>query len=208
MLVRNEIFNFVLRRTFNTMKRTLENLIKAYLGESQARNRYTFYAKTAQTEGYEQLAELFLLTAQQEKAHAKRLFRFIQELKEDNNEIKVEATVPTIFGNSIDNLKAAIAGETYETEIMYPEFAAVAQEEGLINIASHLGAIAIAEKNHKEKYEIYLKNLEAGEVFKRSGETSWVCRECGYVHTGLEAPKVCPACDHPQSFYEVRNTNF
>jgi len=190
------------------MTKTLENLVKAYVGESQARNRYTFYAKTAQQEGYEQLAELFLLTAQQEKAHAKRLFKFIQELKESNEEIKIEASVPTIFGTSIDNLKAAIAGESYEFQTMYPEFAKIAAEEGLTDIASHLQSIAIAEKNHKEKYEIYLNNIENNEVFKKTTETSWVCRECGYVHTGLEAPKQCPSCDHPQSFYEIRNINF
>jgi rubrerythrin len=190
------------------MKKTLENLTKAWLGECQARNRYTYYAKVAQTEGYEQLAELFLLTANQEKAHAKRLFRFIQDLKENNDDLKTEAAIPTIFGNSIDNLKAAITGETYETEVMYPEFAKIAAEEGLNDIAAHLKSIAIAERNHKEKYEIYLKNLENGEVFKRTSETTWVCRECGYIHTGLEAPKACPSCDHPQAFYELRNINF
>ncbi|MEI7452250.1 MAG: rubrerythrin family protein [Candidatus Falkowbacteria bacterium] len=190
------------------MKKTLENLTKAYVGECQARNRYTFYAKTAQQEGYEQLAELFLLTAQQEKAHAKRLFKFIQELKENNDEIKIETGVPTVFGTSIDNLKAAIAGETYETDTMYPEFAAIAQEEGLVNIASHLKSIAVAERNHKEKYELYLNNIEKGEVFKKTSENTWVCRECGYTYTGLEAPKSCPSCDHPQAFYEIRNMNF
>jgi rubrerythrin len=132
----------------------------------------------------------------------------MNELKENDEDIKIETSVPTIFNTSIDNLKAAIAGESYETDTMYPEFAAIALEEGLINIASHLKAIAVAEKNHKEKYELYLKNIENNEVFTKTSETTWVCRECGYTHTGLEAPKSCPSCDHPQAFYEIRNINF
>ena len=185
------------------MKKTPKNLAKAFIGESQARNRYTFYAKIAQKEGYEQLAELFLLTADQEKTHAKRLFEDLQGIKEDNEAIKVESETPTIYGTSIDNLKAAIAGESYESEIMYPEFAKIAEEEGFLKIAARMRSIAIAEKNHKQKYEKFLANIEKDEVFKKGTETWWVCRECGYIHFGTEAPQKCPACDHPQAFYQA-----
>lgn len=190
------------------MKKTIQNLTKAFIGECQARNRYTFYAKTAQKEGYQQVAGIFLETAEQEKTHAKRLFEHIQELKEKHdgenlNEIKVEATAPTIFGNTIENLKSAIAGEHYETSEMYPEFADIAEEEGLKDIAKRLRAIAKAEAHHKERYKKLLAEVEGGTVFKRDEEIFWVCRECGYVHYGNEAPEKCPSCDHPQSYYQV-----
>jgi len=187
------------------MKETLKNITKAYIGESQARNRYTFYAKVAQNEGYEQIAATFLLTAEQEKVHAKRLFEHIQELKEDNNDIIVEAGAPTVYKTTIENLKAAIAGETYETTEMYPAFAKKAIEEGYEILGKRLAAIAVAEKNHKEKYEKLLKDLEDGNTFKKVEATWWVCRECGYIHFGTEAPKECPSCGHPQAYYEVRS---
>jgi rubrerythrin len=186
------------------MKETLKNLTKAYLGECQARNRYTFYAKQAQKEGYEQLAEIFLLTSQQEKTHAKRLFELINTLKENDEEIKVESSAITILGDTVANLNAAIAGETYENEIMYPEFAKVAGEEGYPEISARLLSIAIAELNHKERYMAFLKNIKDETVFKKGEKTWWVCRECGYIHFSEEAPKKCPSCDHPQSFYEPR----
>jgi rubrerythrin len=186
------------------MKETLINITKAYIGESQAGNRYTFYAKIAQKEGYEQIAEVFLLTAEQEKAHAKRLFEHIQELKENNEEIKVEASAPTIYGTTIENLKAAIAGENYETTEMYPSFSRKAIEEGYEELGKRLAAIALAEKNHKERYEKLLMNLEEGTTFKKNEDTWWVCRECGYVHFGKEAPEKCPSCDHPQAYYQVK----
>ena len=186
------------------MKETLSNITKAYLGECQARNRYTFYAKVAQKEGYEQIAEIFLTTAEQEKVHAKRLFEHIQELKENNEEIKLEASVPTVYKTTIENLKAAIAGETYETNEMYPAFANKAIEEGYEVLGKRLAAIAVAEKNHKERYEDLLKDLEGGNTFKRGEAIWWVCRECGYIHFGTEAPKVCPSCSHPQSYYQPR----
>jgi len=185
------------------MKKTLENLIKAFIGESQARNRYTYYAKVAKKEGYEQIAAIFLETAEQEKIHAKREFEHIQELKESQNEIIVEATAPTIYGTTIKNLKSAIAGETYEYEEMYPEFAKTAEEEGLDKIAIRFRAIAKAETHHKERFEKLLKEVEAGAVHKKTSETTWVCRECGYIHVGNEAPKECPSCDHPQAYYQV-----
>jgi len=189
------------------MEKTIQNLTKAFIGESQARNRYTFYAKVAKKEGYEQVAEIFLKTAEQEKAHAKRLFEHIQDLKKklgEHEEIKVEATAPTTYDTTIENLKAAINGEHYEHKDMYPEFARIAEEEGLHEIANRLQAIAKAEKHHEERYEKLLDQLEAGTVFKKSEETEWACRECGYIHIGKEAPEKCPSCDHPQAYYEVR----
>jgi len=190
------------------MKKTLENLSKAFVGESQARNRYTFYAKVAKKEGYEQMSAIFMETAEQEKTHAKRLFEYIQELKKeiggDLDEIKIEAEVPTIYDDSIKNLKAAIAGENYEQTQMYPEFAKVAEEEGLTKIAARLRAIAKAEEHHEERYKKLLAQLEAGTVFKKSKDTVWVCRECGYVYIGEVPPTECPACDHPQAYYQVK----
>lgn len=190
------------------MKNTIENLTKAFIGESQARNRYTFYSKIAKKEGFEQIAEIFLITAENEKEHAKRLFEHIQELKksiqENLDEIKVEAVAPTIYGTTAENLKAAIAGENYEYTKMYPEFADVAEKEGLPEIAKRLRAIAVAEKHHEERYKRLLKEVEAGSVFKKEKEVWWVCRECGYVHFGIEPPEKCPSCDHERSFYQIK----
>jgi len=190
------------------MKKTLENLTKAFIGESQVRNRYSFYAKIAQKEGYEQIAEIFRITADNEKTHAKRIFEHIQEIKEKIgeklDEIKVEAVAPTIYGTTIENLKAAISGEHYEYTEMYPEFAKVAEEEGLDNVAKRLRAIAKAEEHHEERYKKLLKEIEAGTVFKKDKEIWWVCRECGYIHFGTEPPEKCPSCDHPRSFYQVK----
>jgi len=190
------------------MKKTIENLTKAFIGESQARNRYSFYAKAAKKQGFEQIAEIFLITAENEKKHAKRIFEHINELKkkssENLEEIRVETVAPTVFGDTIENLKAAIAGENYEYTEMYPEFADVAEKEGLSKIADRLRAIAIAEKHHEERYKKLLKEVEAGTVFKKEKEVSWVCRECGYVHFGTEAPEKCPSCDHDKSFYQIK----
>jgi rubrerythrin len=190
------------------MKKTLENLSKAFTGESQARNRYTYYAKVAKKEGYEQVAGIFMETAEQEKIHAKRLFEHIQELKKeiggDLDEIKIETGVPTVYEDTAKNLKAAIAGENYEYTQMYPEFAKVAEEEGLTKIAARLKAIAKAEEHHEERYKKLLAQIEAGTVFKKSKETVWVCRECGYVYIGEVPPEKCPSCDHPQAYYQVK----
>ena len=190
------------------MKNTIENLTKAFIGESQARNRYSFYAKVAKKEGFEQIAEIFLITAENEKEHAKRLFEHINQLKEKSeenlDEIEVMAVAPTILDSTVNNLKSAIAGENYEHTQMYPEFADVAENEGFPEIAKRLRAIAIAEKHHEERFKKLLKEVEAGTVFKKEKEVSWVCRECGYVHFGTEAPEKCPSCDHPRSFYQVK----
>jgi rubrerythrin len=189
------------------MKKTLENLSKAFIGESQARNRYTLYSKTAKKEGYEQLADIFLVTADNEREHAKWLFRLIQELKEDSGEdleaLTVEAEAPLVLGTTADNLIAAIAGEHYEYSEMYPEFADVAEEEGLEDIAVRLRAIGRAEEHHEERYKKLLGEVEVGTMFKKDEEVKWICRKCGYVHTGMEPPEKCPACDHPTKYYEI-----
>lgn len=190
------------------MQNTIFNLARAFVGESQARNRYTFYAKAAREEGYEQIAAIFLETAEQEREHGKWAFRLINELKKKSGEnlaeIKIEAGVPTSYGTTAENLRAAIAGEHYETTEMYPAFAAEAEKEGLPEIANRLRAIARAEAHHEERYGKLLKEVEAGAVFKKEREITWACRECGYVHTGQEAPLECPSCGHPQSFYQVK----
>ena len=190
------------------MKRTLENLTKAFIGESQARNRYTFYAKTAQKEGYDQIAELFLLTADNEREHAKWLFRLINEIKtrmeESVSEIVVEATAPTTLGTTAENLRAAIAGENYEHTRMYPEFAEIAEKEGLPEISSRLRAIATAEEHHEERYRKLLTEVENGTVFRKGNAVKWVCRKCGYVHEGPEPPEKCPSCNHGTGYFEVK----
>jgi len=190
------------------MKKTIESLTKAFIGESQARNRYTFYAKIAKKEGYEQIAEIFLITAENEKEHASNLFKLVNELKKKSSEkldeIKVETVAPTILGNTIENLKAAIAGENYEHTKMYPEFAEVAEKEGFPEIAKKLRAIAKAEEHHEERFKKLLKEVEAGTVFKKEKEVWWVCRECGYVHYGKEPPEKCPSCDHPKSYFQLK----
>jgi len=190
------------------VEKTIENLAKAFVGESQARNRYTFYSKIARKEGFEQIAEIFLITAENEKEHAEVLLELINGLKKKSGEkfdkIKVEVTVPAILGTTVENLKAAIAGENYEHEKMYPEFADIAEKENLPEIASRLRAIAKAEEHHEERFKKLLKEVEAGTVFKKEKEIWWFCRECGYIHFGKEPPEKCPLCEHPKSFYQVR----
>jgi len=189
---------------------TIKNLAMAFIGESQARNRYTFYAKIAKKEGYEKIAALFELTANQEKEHAKWLMRMINGLKEkaDNPEeydqIKVEAECPTILKDTISNLKAAIAGENYEYTDMYPDFADQAEKEGQQDIADRLRAIAKAESFHEERYKKLLAELENKTVFKREEKIYWICRNCGYIHEGTEAPEECPSCSHPRAYFEEK----
>jgi len=190
------------------MKNTIENLTKAFIGESQARNRYTFYAKVARKEGFEQIAEIFLIIAENEKEHAKRLFEHINELKnksdENFDEIKVEAAMPTTFGNTAENLKAAIAGENYEHTKMYPEFADTAQKGGFPEIAVRLRSIAVAEKHHEERFKKLLKEVESNTVFKKEKDVWWICRECGYSHFGKQPPEKCPSCSHDKSFFQIK----
>jgi rubrerythrin len=190
------------------MQKTIQNLAKAFIGESQARNRYSFYAKQANNDGFEQIAEIFLVTAENERIHAKRLFEHISELLKKSGkkmpEIKVDAAAPTTYGSTAENLRAAIAGENYEHTKMYPGFADTAQKEGLPEIAARMRAIALAEKHHEERFGKLLREVEAGTVFKKEKEVWWVCRECGYVHFGKTPPEKCPSCDHPKSFYQLK----
>jgi rubrerythrin len=183
---------------------TEKNLLAAFAGESQARNRYTYYASKAKKEGYEQISAIFEETANQEKEHAKRLFKFLE-----GGEVQIQAAFPAgVVGSTVENLKAAAAGEHYETTEMYPSFAKIAQEEGLAEAAAVFKMIAVAEKRHEDRYVKLAKNITDGTVFKRPAPVRWVCRNCGYVHEGTDAMKVCPACAHPQAHFEIEAANY
>lgn len=190
------------------MEKTLQNLAKAFIGESQARNRYTYYSTVAKNEGYEEIGAIFEETANQEKTHAKKVFEMLQVVKNKlgrgDATIKVEVEAPTIYGKTLDNLKAAIAGETYEYTEMYPDFAKVAKEEGLDAISLRLGNIAKAEEHHAERYSKLAEQIANGTIFNKEVEAIWICRECGYVHVGKTPPEKCPACDHPKAFYQLK----
>lgn len=181
---------------------TEQNILTAFAGESQARNRYTFFASRAKNEGYEQISAIFTETANQEKEHAERLFKFLE-----GGAVTVKATeaFPAgVIGSTLDNLKAAAAGEEHETKVMYPEFADVAQTEGFVEIAAVMRHIAVAEDHHKARYLALAANIEKNQVFKRENvETIWACRNCGYIHHGAQAPGKCPACDHPKAHFEI-----
>lgn len=185
------------------MSKTLDNLTKAFIGESQARNRYTIYSKQAKKDGYEQIAEIFLQTAENEREHAKWLFRLINEIKKSDDSVIVEAEAPTVLGDTIANLKGAIAGEHYENSEMYPEFAETAEKEGYPEIAKRLAAIGEAEKHHETRYKMLLKIVEEGTVIKKNKPVQWMCRKCGRVETGMTPPEKCPACDHPSKYFEI-----
>ena len=188
------------------MKKTMENLAKAFIGESQARNRYTMYSKTAKKEGYVQLSEIFLKTAENEREHAKWAMRMINELKEDGEPeaIIVEVDAPTTLGTTVENLVATIAGENEEHTQMYPEFADTAEKEGLRDIAERLRAIGLVEKHHEERFTKLLKSIESEKVFKKDEEVEWLCRVCGYPHVGMEPPEKCPSCDHPTKYFQIK----
>ena len=193
------------------MQKTLQNLAAAFVGESQARNRYSFYSKTAKKEGFEQIAAIFDETATQESEHAKWLFRMLQDLKKDGEpvEIKLEnAGVPTIFGTTIENLKSAIAGENHEHTAMYPEFADIADEENLPEIAARLRSIARAEAHHEERFKKLLVELENNSIFKKEDEEEWVCRKCGFAHRGTTPPDECPSCGHPPAYFQLKCETF
>ena len=184
---------------------TLKSLVKAFMGESMARNRYTFYAKIAKEEGYVFIQRVFLETAENEKEHAETLFEFIQKLRNSEESISVEAEAPLILGTTIDNLRTAIAGEHYEFTEMYPEFADIAEKEGYRDLAERLRSIAKAEKHHEKRYAALLESIQNGTYFKREKETEWVCLECGYIHTGTEPPEECPSCGHTRAYYVARD---
>ena len=184
--------------------RTEQNLLKSFAGESQARNRYTFFASVAKKEGYEQVAAIFLETAEQEKEHAKRFFKFLE-----GGMVEITASYPAgIIGTTTQNLLAAAEGENEEWDILYPEFAKIAQEEGFMEIAAVFKMIAKVELQHETRYRKLLANIENGTVFKKSEQIEWQCRNCGYVHTGEGAPQTCPACAHPQAYFEPMKQNY
>ncbi|MHC4363495.1 MAG: rubrerythrin [Planctomycetota bacterium] len=183
---------------------TEKNLLAAFAGESQARNRYSYFASQARKDGYEQIAAIFEETANQEKEHAKREFKFLQ-----GGEVEITAAYPAgVIGSTLDNLTAAAAGEHYENTQMYPDFAETAEKEGFSDIAKVFRMIAIAEKRHEDRYVALAKNITGQRVFKREKPVRWVCRNCGYVHEGIEPPDTCPACAHPKSHYEIEAANY
>ena len=184
--------------------KTEKNLLTAFIGESQARNRYSFFASQAKKEGYEQIASIFLETADNEKEHAKRLFKFLE-----GGNVEISASFPAgIIGDTKQNLKEAAAGENYEHTKMYPQFANTAEEEGFLEIAQVLRAIAVAERGHEKRYLALLENIEKDRVFKREKPVRWKCRNCGYIHEGIEALEKCPACAHPRAYFELLGENY
>jgi rubrerythrin len=190
--------------------KTAENLLKAFAGESQARNRYSFYASIANKEGYKQIRNIFNETADNEKEHAKRFYKLL--LKGFDGElpavIDINATYPVAQGTTLDNLLAAASGENEEWEDIYPEFARIANEEGFKEVADAFTLIAAVEKDHEARYSKLAENIKNGKVFKKEEKVYWKCGNCGYVHEGVEAPGQCPACIHPQSHFEVRVENY
>ncbi len=184
--------------------RTEKNLLTAFAGESQARNRYSYYASQAKKEGFVQISNIFAETADQEKEHAKRLFKFLE-----GGEVEIAAAFPAgVIGSTVDNLKAAAAGENYEQTTMYPGFAKIAREEGLNDIAAVFTAIAVAEKQHEKRYNALAANIESGRVFKREKPVVWRCINCGYLHKGIEPPDKCPACAHEKVHFELLGENW
>lgn len=183
---------------------TEKNILTAFAGESQARNRYSYFAGQARKEGFVQIALIFEETANQEKAHAKRLFKLLE-----GGEVEVQAAFPAgTIGTTAQNLKASAAGENYEWTDMYPSFAQTAKKEGFNEIAGVFTAIAVAEKQHEKRYNDLLANVEANRVFSRSSDAAWRCINCGYLHNGKEAPEKCPACVHPRDFFELLGENW
>lgn len=179
--------------------KTERNLLTAFAGESQARNRYTFFASQARKEGYVQIANIFLETAENEKEHAKRFFKFLQ-----GGEVEIAAAFPAgVIGNTLENLRAAAAGERYEHSTMYPEFAQVAEQEGFKEIAVAFRKVAEVEVAHERRYLKLAENVAQGRVFRREAPVRWKCNNCGYIHEGTEAPEKCPACLHPKEHFEL-----
>ena len=184
--------------------RTEQNLLKAFAGESQAMNRYLFFAKGAKKEGFEQIAAIFEKTAWQEQQHAKRFFKFLE-----GGEVEITASYPAgIIGTTAENLKASAMGENEEWTLLYPQFAEIAKEEGFPAVAAAFKIIAKVEAEHEKRYLKLLQNLETGEVFKREEPIQWECRNCGYIHDGKNPPENCPACQHPKSYFEEKSENY
>jgi rubrerythrin len=184
--------------------KTEKNLLTAFAGESQARNRYTYFASAAKKEGYVQISDIFTETADQEKEHAKRFFKFLE-----GGEFEITAAFPAgVIGSTFENLKASAAGEEFEWTKMYPGFAKTAREEGFDEIAKVFEMILVAEKQHEKRYRDLAANVENGRVFKKDKKIKWRCRNCGYIHEGEEAADLCPACAHPQAHFEVLAENW
>jgi rubrerythrin len=184
--------------------KTEKNVLTAFAGESQARNRYTYFASQAKKEGYEQIAAIFLDTADNEKEHAKVLFKLLE-----GGQVEITGAFPAgVIGDTAANLREAAAGENYENTKMYPEFAAIAESEGFPAIATTMRNIAIAEKGHENRYRALIKNLDEGTVFKKNEMVTWRCRNCGYLHEGTEAPQECPACQHARAYFELLGENY
>ncbi|MBN2621637.1 rubrerythrin family protein [candidate division WOR-3 bacterium] len=184
--------------------RTEKNLLTAFAGESQARNRYTYFASQAKKEGFEQISGIFTETADNEKEHAKRFFKFLE-----GGEAQVNAPFPAgTIGSTLENLNEAAAGENYEHTTMYPDFAKVANEEGFSEIAAVFMNVAVAEKQHEKRYKVLAENIEKKRVFKRSQPVKWRCRNCGFIHEGTEPPDKCPACAHPKAYFELLGENW
>ena len=184
--------------------KTEKNLLTAFAGESQARNRYTYFASQARKEEYQQIAGIFVETAENEKEHAKRLFKFLE-----GGEVEVTAAFPAgVIGETKENLRASAAGENYEHTKMYTGFARIAEEENFSDIAEAFRAIAVAEKQHEKRYLALLGNIEKDRVFKREKAVVWKCRNCGYIHEGTEAPEECPACGHARAYFELLSENY
>jgi len=183
---------------------TEQHLLMAFAGESQARNRYTYFAGQARKDGFVQIADIFEETANQEREHAKRFFQFLA-----GGDLEITATYPAgVIGATAENLRAAAAGENHEWGVLYPNFAQVARDEGLEAVAKVFESIAVAERQHERRYLGLLANVEAGTVFKKAQSVVWRCRNCGYTHEGTEAPAACPACAHPQAHFELRAENW
>jgi len=183
---------------------TEKNILTAFAGESQARNRYTYFASQAKKEGFVQISSIFEETANQEKEHAKRLFKLLE-----GGEVEITGAFPAgLIGTTLENLKEAAGGEHHEHTIMYPEFAKTARKEGFENEAEIFEAIAVAEKQHEKRYNDLAANIEANRVFRRDKSVTWRCRNCGYLHEGGSAPDRCPACDHPQAHFELLGENW
>jgi len=184
--------------------RTEKNLLKSFAGESQARNRYTFFASAARKEGYIQIQRIFEETAANEKEHAEVFFKYLE-----GGEVEITAAYPAgKIGTTEENLLAAAEGELMEWGTLYPDFAKVAKEEGFLDVAESFEEIAEVEEEHEKRYRKLLENVRNGTVFKRDEEVEWHCLNCGYIHHGKEAPEVCPACQHPQSYYELHIPNY
>ena len=183
---------------------TEKNLLASFAGESQAKNRYTFFAKQAKKEGYEQIAAIFLQTAGHEEQHAKAFFRFLE-----GGDLEITATYPAgVIGNTAENLEAAAAGENEEWTVLYKEGAEVAEKEGFKEIATAFRKISLVEEQHEIRYRKLLKNIKEGTVFKRDKPVKWMCRNCGFVYEGKEALTMCPACQHPQAHFEIKAENY